>query len=392
MKKFLLFAAAAATMATASAVDAPTLTKVTDVAFTAEQLADLQAAANTRQGFGMNGKFYVQNKAHQQIYVYNADGTMADSIASSGSNSISHDEAGNLVITTNVFPGSYIAGEQSFIAITPDGTRYEYPLPIDEIIKGRMDLLGFIAGDMTGDATIFAQGAGTADNPATGTVGVFKINDGEMNEDESYLATADGADGQNSTLPIHAFTVDDEVMGLFVVRNSTPKVLTFDGDNLAATPIVGLPNKGASNGAQIFFLGEKTYIIYPTLPNYQDGFAIAELNEEYQPVDAETATVEFASTVTANPNSVQANWVYAEPVSETQADVYQYVPGLGLRTFTFEIPGEVTGVETVNSNKTVASVSYVNALGQVSAVPFQGMNIVVKTYTDGTKASSKVIK
>ena len=50
-----------------------------------------------------------------------------------------------------------------------------------------------------------------------------------------------------------------------------------------------------------------------------------------------------------------------------------------------------TAVTDVNS-KTVAGVKYVNIAGMESNVPFDGVNIVVTTYTDGTKAAAKVIK
>ena len=49
------------------------------------------------------------------------------------------------------------------------------------------------------------------------------------------------------------------------------------------------------------------------------------------------------------------------------------------------------GINDVNA-KAVKSVKYVNLAGMQSNVPFDGVNIVVTTYTDGTKAASKVIK
>ncbi len=50
-----------------------------------------------------------------------------------------------------------------------------------------------------------------------------------------------------------------------------------------------------------------------------------------------------------------------------------------------------TGINDINS-KAVKSVKYVNIAGIESAEPFDGLNIVVTTYTDGTKAAAKVIK
>ena len=40
---------------------------------------------------------------------------------------------------------------------------------------------------------------------------------------------------------------------------------------------------------------------------------------------------------------------------------------------------------------TVKSVQYVNALGQASDRPFNGLNIVVTTHTDGTVKTAKVV-
>ena len=50
-----------------------------------------------------------------------------------------------------------------------------------------------------------------------------------------------------------------------------------------------------------------------------------------------------------------------------------------------------TAVNDINS-KAVAGVKYVNIAGMESDKPFDGVNIVVTTYTDGTKSAVKVIK
>ena len=52
----------------------------------------------------------------------------------------------------------------------------------------------------------------------------------------------------------------------------------------------------------------------------------------------------------------------------------------------------ITAVKDVNANKTVAGKKYYNLAGVESDQPFDGVNVVVTTYTDGTKAASKVIK
>ena len=51
-----------------------------------------------------------------------------------------------------------------------------------------------------------------------------------------------------------------------------------------------------------------------------------------------------------------------------------------------------TGVNDVNSAKEVKGVSYFNMMGVESAQPFDGVNIVVTTYTDGTQSAAKVLR
>ena len=54
-----------------------------------------------------------------------------------------------------------------------------------------------------------------------------------------------------------------------------------------------------------------------------------------------------------------------------------------------EIP---TAINTINVNGEVKSVKYVNVAGMVSDVPFQGVNIVVTEYTDGSRTTTKMLK
>jgi len=43
-------------------------------------------------------------------------------------------------------------------------------------------------------------------------------------------------------------------------------------------------------------------------------------------------------------------------------------------------------------NKPVESVTYVNAQGMQSSKPFDGVNLVVTRYTDGTTSTTKVVR
>ena len=51
-----------------------------------------------------------------------------------------------------------------------------------------------------------------------------------------------------------------------------------------------------------------------------------------------------------------------------------------------------TAVEDVDAARTVAGVHYVNMAGQQSEQPFEGVNVVVTRYTDGTTSTTKVVR
>jgi hypothetical protein len=51
-----------------------------------------------------------------------------------------------------------------------------------------------------------------------------------------------------------------------------------------------------------------------------------------------------------------------------------------------------TAVENIGADKQVAGVQYVNLSGMTSDKPFDGMNVVVTTFTDGTTSTAKVMK
>lgn len=61
-------------------------------------------------------------------------------------------------------------------------------------------------------------------------------------------------------------------------------------------------------------------------------------------------------------------------------------------TVKFPEEGIHTGIDGVDCDKQVKSVSYYNNMGQMSDKPFNGINIIVTTYTDGTHSSTKMIK
>jgi hypothetical protein len=54
--------------------------------------------------------------------------------------------------------------------------------------------------------------------------------------------------------------------------------------------------------------------------------------------------------------------------------------------------GTPTAVLELNAMKTVASVTYYNLMGVESKKPFDGVNIVVTRYSDGSISTQKVLR
>lgn len=355
MKKLLLLAAAAV----AFGANAQTLTQSWNV--------DVKTltSGETRQGVGMGGKIYINNKADQKVYVVDQNGIAASTLPGGKNCGITFDEAGNLVVSNATFPNKW-GTDSVFLVYNPSTPETMTALSFTEDLTavGRIDFLGRAKGNMAGDGQILLVGG-------TGT-GIAKlvVSDGETSEDDSFIATADEKiNVANNITVVQPFMDGNDSKYLYVTRNAAPAIITEDGDNFVTEKTMAWENKGAANGSDIFVLGGKKYVVYPTLANYLDGFAVACLDVTL--AEGETtipAVATKAATYAANPNGIQANWVNAEVVSETKAIIYHYVPGAYAEAYTFEIPGEPqTGINDVNAAKDV-KVSKVYENGQVYIV------------------------
>lgn len=76
-------------------------------------------------------------------------------------------------------------------------------------------------------------------------------------------------------------------------------------------------------------------------------------------------------------------------------DYYEYFDedGTNAPSYILEFDDEhnYTAVTDVTAAKTVQSVTYVNVAGQQAAEPFEGVNIVITRYTDGTQSATKAL-
>ena len=330
---------------------------------------------DVRQGFGMNSKFYVNNKADQTVLVIGKNGLTNTTYPGGANCGIARDEAGNLVISNAAFPGAW--EEATIKVINPETNEMkEYAVPTECGIEGRCDFLGFAQGNLMENGMLFLTGA------TTNGVSMFSIVDGEVSTDDCFAAPCDGVTPTTSTVINYYKDLAGEDALLYVTRNAAPAKLAVDGDSFVATALT-LPGKGACNGAFPFVWDGKELFVYPQEPNYQDGFAVAEAG-------AEEPIVAVPSSVTANANGFQCNWLNAE-VDEAGVTIYQYYPGSHMSVYRLTKKGGNVEELINDTNKVVAGVRYYNIMGQ-EMKEANGLTIVVTTYTDGSHSAVKVIK
>ena len=56
-----------------------------------------------------------------------------------------------------------------------------------------------------------------------------------------------------------------------------------------------------------------------------------------------------------------------------------------------DMPEEPTSINEYYSNKELVDITFFNPQGMTSSRPFEGVNIVVKRYSDGSTSTSKVL-
>ena len=196
MKKLLLLAAMAAIALGASADG-----------YKIEQVWNLQNPQavtgldrmEIRQGFGMNGKFYVNCKkivvdtidgvptvtTAPIIYEIDQNGLTGVTFPGGKNCGIGRDEAGNIVVSMTQFPNSWSEGLR---VINPEtGDYIEFAIPEEAAIMGRCDFLGFAKGNLMEDGEIWLNGStqGTS-------ISHIAVAGGEVDPDNCYYMVGSG--------------------------------------------------------------------------------------------------------------------------------------------------------------------------------------------------------
>ena len=308
--------------------------------------------ANARQGFGMDGKFYINDKNTATIYEVDSNGPTGVTYEGGHNVGLTRDQAGNLVVGDAHFADPWNTSNTNVKVINPaTGQVVTYTLPADVTNFGRSDLLGFARGNLLENGEFFIVGATSGSS-----ISRITITDGELDQDNTYLAHCDGVTGSSGTV-VNAYTdaAGNEAV-LFVNRSSSSVVKMMpDGDNFAGTSIF-LPNKGNCNGTFPFVWQGKDFMHYPTTSNYRDGFAVAEPN-------AAEPIVVVPQTASSDANTYQANWLNAEVIDSRHVTIYQYYPGGHITVWSLTkqgglLRGDVNEDGTVNISDVTVLINY----------------------------------
>ena len=323
MKKFLLIAAMAA-LALGVSADGYKIEQVWN-------LQNPQAVTGLdrleiRQGFGMDGKFYVNSKkivvdtidgvptvtTAPIIYEIDQNGLTGVTFPGGKNCGISRDEAGNIIVSMTQFPNSWNEGLRVIDPKTGDYIDLE--IPEEAAIMGRCDFLSFAKGNLMEDGEIWLNGANQGSSFSH-----IAVAGGEVDADNSYYMVGDGLQTSGSVVinPYTDINGDDAL--LYWSRNGNPEKLLYADDQFTRSTLI-LDNHANTNGMFPLIWDGKEFFIYSTKDgstHYLDGFAIAESGAE--PI------VDIPKTTATN-NGFQSQWLNAE-IDEDGVTIYQYYPG-----------------------------------------------------------------
>ena len=134
----------------------------------------------------------------------------------------------------------------------------------------------------------------------------------------------------------------------------------------------------SSHAAEVNADGSYSFSALNPAHTYQLSFA--SNNYGYYEVNPINFTEDETNAATVKTTSDTFDQNYAGKLNDVVVNV------------TFSLNDSPTGVNDVEAAKQVSSVRYYNLQGQQSATAYDGLNVVVTTYTDGTTTTRKVMK
>lgn len=159
------------------------------------------------------------------------------------------------------------------------------------------------------------------------------------------------------------------------------------GNNPAYTSRYYFATPKANEYANVVWAVYDGYMDVFHLPNHKGSVNVQEFEASFY--------VDYSLNSVDNPELTDGD-VYSFEALVKEVAVPSHVIGESTKFMVYPLDLDAnkvaTGVNDVNSAKEVKGVSYFNMMGVESAQPFEGVNIVVTTYTDGTQSAAKVLR
>lgn len=349
---------------------------------------------DARQGFGKNGKFYLQNKATNKIEVWDQTGKI-DEIASGGGTNITTDDAGNIIVRVGTFNTQYVSTRNELRIIPADGSTV-IDIPLSGITAGRLDFWGHVRGNVLDNVTGGILYMGTTWYPSLIEIPIIGGKQDVTNTYTYNYTSPFGVSGNFATTTIiSSWEGLEDLAMLSPLYNKTNcnsiQKMSLDGDgNWVHNSYYITPRHNGCAGFYIFKLGEQKYIVYPSGSNIADGFTVSKLETKaISDVEESDETVRVASkysevkddgtTYMYSSNAYFGNHLNVEVVSSTEAYIYQYYPSGYIAKYSFKLLSD--GISGVEAGK-------VTVTGGKGEITINGEASSIEVYTiDGTLIS-----
>lgn len=347
---------------------------------------------DARQGFGMGGKFYLQNKATKKIEVWNETGKINE-IASGDGTNITRDDAGNIIVRIGTFNTDYVSTRNELRIIPADGSAV-VDIPLSGITKGRLDFWGHVKGNVLDKTTGGVLFMGTTYG---GFIVEIPIIGGVQDTKNTYqyaYRSPFGIAGNITTTSL--FSGFDGIEDLAILsplitataNNSIEQMGLDEDENWVHKAFYITPGHNGCSGFSLFKLGDKKFIIYSTGSNNADGFTIAKLatkdvstvedaDKDYK-VSTKYAEQKDDGNVMYSNNAFYGNHFSIDPIDGENAYIYQYFPSGYIAKYKFNYKGGGVVSPEVNATyKVIGGNSEINIEGEATNIDVYSLNGVL---------------
>ncbi|MDD2960706.1 MAG: hypothetical protein PHR45_01330 [Muribaculaceae bacterium] len=315
---------------------------------------------DARQGVAKDGNFYLQNKAKKVIEVWNETGKVKEIASGEGTN-ITLDDAGNIIVRLGTFNTNYVNTRNELRIIPADGSAV-VDIPLSGIPGNRVDFWGHVRGnvmDKTKGGTLYM---GVTWYPQIIEIPIIGGAQDVKNTYSHHYTSPFGISGNISTTTLMSGWEGVEDLAVLSPHidktkgNSIEQMKMDEELSWLHNAYYITPRHNGCTGYSIFKVGDQKFIVYSTGGNNGDGFTVSKLatknvsavedtDESYRVGTKYAETNDDGNPTYAN-NAFYANHFSVDPISDTEAYIYQYFPKGYIAKYKFTYTG--AGVESVN--------------------------------------------